>query len=186
MNWSDALVIDFTGSLKTDEKSRIFSFERFNKEVIELIRNQDQNKLGIIFDTAFSCNSTTPNIVPSLVKDHINLSGDNPLIGPNFAGGERFPPVQDIYVYDCAEKVTQSKPVIIAGLKYGKKLSSQDAELIGSLGASCYCYNTVATMITAAHVKWKLLSVVGPQNSQENNWQSDCLTKIKQLATCAK
>lgn len=186
MNWSDALVIDFTGSLKTDEKSRIFSFERFGTQVIELIRKQDQNKFGIVFDTAFSCEGTTPNMAPSLVKDHINLSGNNPLIGPNFADGERFPPVQDIYVFDCAEKITQCEPVIIAGLKQGKKLSSQDAEFISSLGADCYCYNTVATMITAAQVKWKLLSVVGPQHLEKNNWQNECLTKIRQLAACAK
>jgi len=186
MNWSDALVIDFTGSLKTDEKSRIFSFERFDSTVMDLIRKQDQNKFGIVFDTAHSCKSATPEVVPSVVKDHINLSGDNPLIGPNFAGGERFPPVQDIYVFNCAEKITNTKPVIIAGLKQGKKLNGQDADFISSLGADYYCHNTVPTMITAAHVKWKLLSIVGPAHSEKDNWAMECLEKIKQLATCAK
>lgn len=186
MNWSDALVIDFTGSLKTDENSKTFSFERFDSKVMDLIRKQEQNKFGIIFDTAFSCDAHSPNVVPSLIKDHINLSGENPLIGPNFPGGERFPPVQDIYVFDCAEKITQTKPVIVAGLKQGKKIDNQDAQFIGSLGAEYYCYNTVPTMITAAHVKWKLLSVVGPAQTQDSSWVKNCLDKIRQLATCAK
>lgn len=186
MNWSDALVIDFTGSLKTDEKARIFSFERFDEKVMALIRKQEENKFGIIFDTAISCKSSTPNVVPSVVKDHINLSGENPLIGPNFAGGERFPPVQDIYVYDCAAKISERKAVIIAGLKQEKKLSEQDAEFINSLGADLYCYNTVPTMITAAHVRWKLLSIVGPAQNDNSTWVKDCLDKIRQMATCAK
>lgn len=186
MNWSDALVIDFTGSLKTDDKSRVFSFERFDSKVMDLIRKQNENKFGIIFDTANSCNSAVPHVVPSVVKDHINLSGDNPLIGPNFPGGERFPPVQDIYVFDCAEKISEAKAVIIAGLKQGKNLSEQDAEFINSLGADLYCYNTVPTMITAAHAKWKLLSVVGPAQNENSTWVKECLDKIRQLAACAK
>lgn len=186
MNWSDALVIDFTGSLKTDEKSRIYSFECFNAKVMELIRSQNQNKFGIVFDTAFSCNTTSPNVVPSIVRDHINLSGENPLIGPNFSGGERFPPVQDVYVFDCAEKISNQKPVVIAGLKPGQKLDSQDAGFIKSLGADLYCYNTVATMLTAAHIKWKLLSLVGPAHSKDVDWVKNSLEKIRQLAPCAQ
>lgn len=186
MNWSDALVIDFTGSLKTDKKARIFSFERFDDKVIDLIRKQEQNKFGIIFDTASSCKGSPPDVVPAVVKDHLNLSGDNPLIGPNFPGGERFPPVQDVYYFECAEKISEHPPVIIAGLKQGKSLSAQDAEFIHSLGADYYCHNTVPTMITAAQVKWKLLSVVGPAQTQNSSWAKDCLDKIRQLAACAK
>lgn len=181
MNWSEALVLDFTGSFKTDEKSNLFAFDRFDKRVMELIRssNEKQQKLVVTFDTAFGWQRKTP----SVVKDHINLSGYNPLIGPNHPGGERFPVVQDIYVFDCGDKVTASETVIVAGLKHGKSLNAEDSDFLHILGAECYCYNTVPTMIVAAHLKWKVLSLVGPDN---HDWQKDCFNKIKELSACAK
>ncbi len=179
MNWSDALVIDYTGSFKTDEKSKLYAFDRFDKKIMELIRQPEQKKLVVTFDTAFGWHRKTP----AVVKDHINLSGYNPLIGPNYPGGERFPVVQNIYVFDCASKVADEESVVIAGLKHGKTLNAEDADFMHILGADCYCYNTVPTMLVAAHLTWKVLSLVGPDN---HGWQKDCLTKIKELSACAK
>ena len=179
MNWSDALIIDYTGTFETNEKSKLYAFERFDRKVMELIRQPNDKKLMVTFDTAFGWQHKTP----SVVKDHLNLSGYNPLIGPNHPGGERFPVVQDIYIYDCAEKVADGGPVVIAGLKHGKSLNAEDADFMHILGADCYCYNTVPTMLVAAHLAWKVLSIVGPDNQ---GWQKSCLAKMKELSACAK
>ena len=179
MNWSDALVLDYTGTFETDEKANLFAFDRFDKRVMELIRKPNQKGLAVTFDTAFGWQRKSP----AVVKDHINLSGYNPLIGPNHPAGERFPVVQNIYVFDCADKIADSQQVVIAGLKHGKSLNADDADFLHILGADCYTYNTVPTMIVAAHVKWKVLSVVGPDN---HAWQKDCLKKLKELSACAK
>src|SRR5579885_3455589 len=87
MDWSSAKVFDFTGALKDEPR-----YQRFDDKVMDVIRQPAENKLAIIFDTGFGWHSKAPMVV----RDHVNLSGYNPLIGPNHPIGPRFPVLQEV------------------------------------------------------------------------------------------
>jgi purine nucleoside phosphorylase len=170
MDWSRAKLFDFTGA---SSQGTIYS--RFGKDVMEALRQPTDCKLAIILDTGFGWESKAP----ALVQDHINLSGFNPLIGPNHPIGERFPVVQGIYISDCAGDLGL-EPIIVAGIKNGRTLSLEDADFMHILGAACYCFNTVPTMLIAAHAGWKVLAIVGPDN---RSWQAPVLEKVRKITT---
>jgi len=172
MDWSRAKWFDFTGTIKEGQ------FSRFGNEVIEILRQSPPPKLAIVLDTAFGWQHKTP----AMVRDHINLSGYNPLIGPNHPIGERFPVIQGIYNADDAERLAL-ETVVVAGLKHGRRLSSDDAEFMHVLGADCYCFNVVPTMLVAAHAGCKVLAIVGPDN---HTWQAEIAAKINELSSCAR
>jgi purine nucleoside phosphorylase len=167
MDWSRAKLFDFTGFAKETSQ-----FQRFGDDVIEILRQPTDCKLAIILDTGFGWQSKTPVVV----QDHVNLSGYNPLIGPNHPIGERFPVVQGIYT-DCAAELALDS-VVVAGIKHGRSLSVDDASFLHILGADCYCYNVVPTMLVAAHACWKVLAIVGPDN---RSWQGPLLEKIYKM-----
>lgn len=169
MDWSSAKVFDFTGALKGEQ-----SFPRFNDDVVGIIRQLSDEKLAIIFDTGFGWHSNAPMVV----RDHVNFSGFNPLIGRNHPIGPRFPVLQGVYTSDCAQALGGLETAVVAAIKHGKTLNAEDADFMHILGADCYCYNLVPTMIVAAHAGWKVLAIVGPDN---HGWQKELLDKIKRV-----
>ena len=124
MDWSRAKVFDFTGA--TPEGNL---YPRFGDNVIDSLRQPTDCKLAIIFDAGFGWQSKKP----VLVEDHLNLSGYNPLVGPNHPIGERFPVVQGIYQTYCADELGLEK-VVVAGIKQGRTLSTEDADFMHVLG----------------------------------------------------
>lgn len=67
------------------------------------------------------------------VKDHLNLSGENPLKGPQFIS------MTDVY---------QSRSgIIVAGLKQGVVPNDLEANKLKKAGVKAYCYNIVPTVI---------------------------------------
>jgi len=170
MDWSSAKVFDFTGAVSGEKH-----YSRYSDDVAEAIRLPTDHKLAIILDSGFGWHSKTP----AVVRDHINLSGVNPLIGPNHPIGERFPVLQGVYI--SAGALDGLDEVVVAGLKHSRLLDAEDADFMHILGADCYCYNIVPTMIVAAHAGWKVLALVGPDNK---SWQQDSLEKIRRLSTC--
>ena len=69
--------------------------------------------------------------------------------------------------------------VVVAGLKKDQQLDAHDLDFIRQLGADCYCYNLVPTMLIAAHAGWRVLAVVGPAG---RSWQSETLARLKKIA----
>ena len=70
------------------------------------------------------------------------------------------------------------KTIIVAGIKNARTLSADDVDFIHLLGADCYSFNVVPTMLVAAHAGWKILAVVGPDSQ---GWQNSVIENIRKL-----
>ncbi len=149
-----ALRLDFTGSV-----AGFHQLDSFSDQVVSLIRNNSGPKVLIVIDRGFGL----PKSSPHLVADHLNLTGGNPLTGPNDPCGERFPSVNDIYVTDVPVGLPTG---IAAGLRNGLVPSDEALKLIRSLGADFYCYNLVPTMIVAAHARYRVLGILVPEGEK--------------------
>ncbi|HEY9867696.1 MAG TPA: hypothetical protein V6D08_00690 [Candidatus Obscuribacterales bacterium] len=157
MNIKQARKIDFTGQLPGFQH-----FPRFNDEVTRFLRLGGSEKTVVVVDRAVG-----PKLAaPSLVVDHLNLTGCCPLVGPNDPCGPRFPVVNGIYVAECESLETalpQLGKIVAAGLKDGVEPDADEVQLLKFLGADAFCYNTVPTMIVAAHAGYKVLALLLPQ-----------------------
>src|SRR5262249_39655142 len=139
--------IDFTG-----QNPNFHRFESFNDEVVRLIRAHKEAGTVVIVDRGYSLNTDATCIV----RDPINLTGTNPLVGPNDdAAGTRFPPVTNIYITQDQEH-GPFQQVTVAGLKQGVVPYPDELETIKSVGADGWCYNLVPAMIVAAHAGLKV------------------------------
>jgi hypothetical protein len=148
---SEATKIDFTGTASGFEK-----FTAYGDKVKELLRNAKGPKVCVIVDRGFGFKKQAPYVV----IDHLNLTGYNPLVGPNDPCGERFPAVNNTYITDVAVELPKA---VVAGLRDGVTPDADDVSFLHSMGADCCSYNLVPTMIIAAHSGWKVLGVVVPE-----------------------
>ena len=73
MKLRHAKLIDFTGEL-----GQFKQYSGFIPEVVSELRNKERAEVAIIVDRAY-CQGLGEN-VPYLVSDHLNLTGDNPLV----------------------------------------------------------------------------------------------------------
>jgi hypothetical protein len=149
-----ALRVDFTGTLDGFEHK-----ESFGDDIVVRLRDSSADpKIVIVVDRGYGFERNAPHVV----RDHINLTGHNPLVGPNDPCGERFPAVNCIYITD--NKLLPEFPSgIAAGVKSGVVPDEDELRLIRSFGANMYCYNLVPTMIIAAHAGWRVLAIVVPE-----------------------
>ena len=176
MDWKQAVVIDYTGAGAGNMDA-----SEFGDDVIKHLREPGKStgqRVAVVLDTARglkSGKSAAGVQAPRLVRDHINLSGINPLIGPNNPCGDRFPVVNDIYLHECPKQLGALESLVAAGVKPGKEVDSEAMELLHKLGADCYCFHLVPTMLIAAHAGWKILAIVGPEG---HDWQKDCISKL--------
>ncbi len=166
---SKTLSIDFTSC---DPASR--QYPSFSDEVTRFIRSELPAKCLMVVDYGYGLPS--PGL--ALVVDHLNLTGSNPLVGPNNPCGERFPRVTDVYITDLKGKLPN---VITAGLKQGIQPNSEEVSAVKSIGGECWSYNLVPTMIVAAHAGLKVLGILLPEGTTdktkfkaelESIWQS--------------
>ena len=169
MNLKNAPIIDFTRTLKDavgPAKARLREFSSFNSEVTSLLRNGQSEKVAVIVDRAYPLVKGLGK-EPILVSDHLNLTGFNPLVGPNDPVGERFPVVNGIYLLDFAnDSLAEMKQGVAAGVKHGLSPGQEDSKAVEDIGADFYCYNMVPTMIVAAHAGWKLVGIGVPDGAE--------------------
>lgn len=145
------LLLDFTGQLPGGKH-----IERFDDDLVTAIRLSGKGATIVVLDYAVGRQPKTP----TLVRDHLNLSAGNPLVGPNHPCGERFPVVQNIYVEDCLNDLPRA---IVAGVKHGIVPTGADEALLATLGADYACYNLVPTMLVAAHAQVRVIGILCPQ-----------------------
>ncbi len=76
------------------------------------------------------------------IKDHINLSGVNPLKGPQFI------PLTNIYL--------SRKGILVCGLKRNIHPNSHEKKILHKANIKAYCYNLVQTVIFTASLGLKI------------------------------
>ncbi len=103
-----------------------------------------------------------------LITDHINLMGDNPLIGPNLASfGPRFPDMSAAYdkeLINTTLAVGQGmgldlKKGIYAGLKGPSYETPAEIEMLRRIGADAVGMSTVPEVIVARHSSIRTLAI---------------------------
>jgi len=103
-----------------------------------------------------------------IIDDHINLTGGNPLIGPNEdSWGIRFPDM--IYAYDknlaiLAEKAGKKAGISLqkgtyVGLKGPSLETPAEVRFLRTIGADAVGFSTVQEVITAVHAGIKVLGL---------------------------
>jgi purine-nucleoside phosphorylase len=103
-----------------------------------------------------------------LVSDHINLQGQNPLVGPNDEGfGVRFPdmtfayskPLRDI-ARSAAKKLGKNLPEgVYAGMLGPSYETPAEIRYLRNIGADLVGMSTVPEVIAAAHMKLQVLAI---------------------------
>ncbi|MFN3431870.1 MAG: purine-nucleoside phosphorylase [Candidatus Sericytochromatia bacterium] len=103
-----------------------------------------------------------------LILDHINLTGSNPLIGPNDPElGERFPVMFDAYrpeLNAIAHKVAQKEGIylqegIYAGITGPAFFTKAELRFLTKIGADTIGMSTVPEVIAATHAGIKVLGI---------------------------
>ena len=109
-----------------------------------------------------------PNIL-MLVTDHINMTGTNPLIGPNLEDfGPRFPDMSSVYDTDLIS-LGRNKALDLriplrqgtyVGLKGPSLETPAETRFLKMIGADAVGMSTVSEAITAVHCSLKLMAIV--------------------------
>jgi purine-nucleoside phosphorylase len=103
-----------------------------------------------------------------IVRDHINLSGSNPLTGPNEdSWGIRFPDMSRAYDADLAKHVADAGKAsgiklqtgVYAGLKGPSLETPAEIRFLHTIGADAVGFSTVQEVIAAVHAGMKVLGL---------------------------
>ncbi|WP_027417368.1 purine-nucleoside phosphorylase [Aneurinibacillus terranovensis] len=103
-----------------------------------------------------------------LIKDHINLTGHNPLIGPNDESfGVRFPDMSDAYtpaLREIARNVAEKNGIalkegIYAGLTGPSYETPAEIRMLRILGGDAVGMSTVPEVIVARHAGMEILGI---------------------------
>ncbi|SMC85544.1 purine-nucleoside phosphorylase [Desulfocicer vacuolatum DSM 3385] len=103
-----------------------------------------------------------------LITDHINLTGQNPLQGPNNDDwGIRFPDmtrVYDTFLADLARKAAESKNIplargVYAGLMGPSLETPAETRYLKTIGADAVGFSTVMEAIAGVHAEMKILGL---------------------------
>lgn len=103
-----------------------------------------------------------------LITDHINMTGDNPLIGPNPERfGPRFPDMSRAYAPECRELAKKAAAGLDLKLQQGVYISVSgpcfetpaEIQSFRRLGADAVGMSTVPEVITAVHAGMKVLGI---------------------------
>ncbi len=119
------------------------NFKNFNDKVKLFINKHQQKNELLIVDDIYPLIQSKNKIYE--IKDHINLSGYNPLQGPQFIS------LTGIY--------NSPNGIIVIGLKEGVELNKHEKKVLLKVGAKAYCYNLVSTVIYAVSLGLKIKAV---------------------------
>jgi purine-nucleoside phosphorylase len=128
-----------------------------------------------------------------IIKDHINLTGSNPLIGQNEESwGIRFPDMSEAYdknLAAIAEKAGSDAGIalqkgVYAGLKGPSLETPAEVRFLKTIGTDAVGFSTVAEVIAAVHAKMKVLGLSTITNI--NNPDSPIPATVDEIIKVAK
>jgi purine-nucleoside phosphorylase len=100
---------------------------------------------------------------PCLISDHINLTGTNPLIGPDHGPGPRFPDMSHIYSPELRALARSVDPAlkegVYAGLLGPSYETPAEVKMLASLGADLVGMSTVLEAIVAHYLGGRVLAI---------------------------
>lgn len=117
-----------------------------------------------------------------MVTDHLNLTGKNPLVGPNLDEfGPRFPDMSRVYDRDlmaltrmkALELHIPLKEGMYAGILGPSLETPAETRFLRSIGADAVGMSTVLEVITGVHCGMKILAIVAISNVN----LPDCMKK---------
>ena len=103
-----------------------------------------------------------------LIRDHINLTGANPLVGPNADGwGVRFPDMTQAYDRDLIARAEQAaaragitvRQGVYVGLKGPSLETPAETRFLKAIGAEAVGFSTVQEVIAAVHAGMQVLGI---------------------------
>jgi purine-nucleoside phosphorylase len=103
-----------------------------------------------------------------LIKDHLNMTGDNPLIGPNVEEwGPRFPDLSNAYdpaLREMAKKIAQKLDIalfegVYASISGPNFMAKAELSMLTLLGADVLGMSTAPEVIVANHAGLKVLGI---------------------------
>ena len=108
-----------------------------------------------------------------LITDHINFTGENPLVGPNQdEWGERFPEMHQVYdpgMMDLARRSAHQQGLtlyegVYVGVKGPSLETPAETRMLGRLGADAVGMSTVLEVIAAKHHRRRILALSAISN----------------------
>jgi len=118
-----------------------------------------------------ACGGMNPDFAPGdlmLIKDHLNMTGANPLIGGNEAElGPRFPDMSRAYTPDLLELVRDTArslgiPVqegVYAGISGPTYMTPAELKMLRIVGGDAVGMSTVPEVIVASHMAMKVIGI---------------------------
>ncbi len=103
-----------------------------------------------------------------LIEDHVNLTGENPLVGPNEdCWGPRFPDMSTVYDRPLAERVQRAaerrgialQRGVYAGLKGPSLETPAEVRFLRTIGADAVGFSTVQEAIAAVHAGMRVVGL---------------------------
>ncbi|MCF8069078.1 MAG: purine-nucleoside phosphorylase [Desulfobacterales bacterium] len=103
-----------------------------------------------------------------VINDHINLTGENPLVGPNIdEWGPRFPDMSRVYDRQLADLCTVVSGIkkislqngIYAGLKGPSLETPAEIKYLKKIGADAVGFSTIQEVIASVHAGFRILGL---------------------------
>jgi purine-nucleoside phosphorylase len=128
-----------------------------------------------------------------LIRDHINLTGASPLVGPNDdAWGMRFPDMIDAYTPIWRQKVRQEMRAqgidlhegVYAGLRGPSLETPAETRYLRTIGADAVGFSTVVETLAAVHAGMRILGISTITNI--NNPDAPLPATLEEIISVAK
>jgi len=140
----DSTLVDFTTN---------GNFKRFDSSLESFLKRNKSKKITIV-DYIYPLDKSLKSRLIE-IKDHVNLTGKNPLKGALFI------PLSNIY--------NSKNGIIVAGLENGTVPNDHEIKVLKECGIKAYCYNLVPTVILSAFLKLNITAygLAHPRHCEE-------------------